>query len=67
MVVGLVVLLIFWFLQALTDLPNAVQQLGQEGESRMNLAITKAPVNLVANASTAYCVNNLPALTIQVF
>lgn len=33
----------------------------------MNMAITKAPVNLVANASTAYYVNNLPALTIQVF
>lgn len=67
MVVGLVVLLTFWFLQALTDSPKAVQQLGQEGEFRMNKAITKAPVNLVANASTAYYVNNLPALTIRVF
>lgn len=27
--------------------------------------IYKASVNLAANASTAYCVNNLPVLTIQ--
>jgi hypothetical protein len=67
MVVGLAVLLILWLLQALTDSPKAVQQLGQEGETRMNKAITKATVNLAANASTAYYVNNLPALTIQVF
>ena len=33
----------------------------------MNEAITKATVNLAANASTAYCVNQLPALTIEVF
>ncbi|WHH50615.1 hypothetical protein QFA96_23125 [Pseudomonas sp. Ap32] len=66
MVVGLVVLLVIWFLQALTDSPKAVQQLGQEGEKRMNKAITKASVNLVANASTAYYVNNLPAVTIEI-
>ncbi|WP_447801203.1 hypothetical protein [Pseudomonas kilonensis] len=68
MVVGLVVLLVLlvlWFLQALTDSPKAVQQLGQEGGKRMNKAISKATVNLAANASTAYYVNNLPALTIE--
>lgn len=31
---------------------------------RMNKAINKATVNLAANASTAYYVNNLPALAI---
>jgi len=67
MVAGLVVLLIIWFLQALTDSPKAVQQLGQEGGKRMGKAITKATVNLAANASTAYYVNNLPALTIRAF
>lgn len=66
MVVSLVVLLVIWFLQALTDSPKAVQQLGQEGEKRMNKAITKASVNLAANASTAYYVNNLPAVTIEI-
>ncbi|QJQ21408.1 hypothetical protein HG549_16240 [Pseudomonas sp. SK] len=64
MVVGLLVLFVIWFLQALTDSPKAVQQLGQEGEKRMCEAITKASVNLAANASTAYYVNNLPAVTI---
>lgn len=32
----------------------------------MNKAITKASVNLAANASTAYYVNNLPAVTIEI-
>ncbi|WP_153000205.1 hypothetical protein [Pseudomonas syringae] len=64
MVAGLSVLLFIWILQALTDSPKAVQQLGQEGEMRMNKAINKATVNLAANASTAYYVNNLPALAI---
>ncbi|MBC3456330.1 hypothetical protein [Pseudomonas mosselii] len=64
MVVGLLVLFVMWFLQALTDSPKAVQQLGQEGERRMGKAIIKASVNLAANASTAYYVNNLPAVTI---
>lgn len=67
MVVGLVVLLVIWFLQALTDSPKVVQQLGQEGENRMIKAITQASANLAANASTAYYVNNLPAVTIGVF
>ncbi|MCX2706069.1 MULTISPECIES: hypothetical protein [Pseudomonas] len=57
--------MVIWFLQALTDSPKAVQQLGQEGGTRMGKAILKATVNFAANASTAYYVNNLPALAIQ--
>jgi hypothetical protein len=66
-VVGFAILFILWFLQALTDSPNAIQQTGQEGEGRMKKAIIKASANLVANASTAYYVNNLPALSIEAF
>ncbi|WP_223535704.1 hypothetical protein [Pseudomonas sp. GL-B-16] len=54
-----------WFLQAMIDTPNAPQQLGQEGEGRMKKVIKKTLVNFSANASTAYYVNNLPALSIQ--
>lgn len=67
MVVGLAAVLILWFFQALTDSPSAAQQSGQEGEGRMKKAIIKASANLVANASTAYYVNNLPALSIDAF
>jgi len=65
MVVGLAAVFILWFLQALTDSPSAAQQSGQEGEGRMKKAIFKASANCVANASTAYYVNNLPALSIE--
>ena len=65
MVVGLALLFILWFLQALTDSPSEAQQSGQEGEGRMKKATIKASANLVANASTAYYVNNLPALSIE--
>jgi len=62
---GLAVVLFFWFLQARIDTPNASQQPGQEGEGRMKTLIKKTLVNFLANASTAFYVNNLPALTIR--
>lgn len=67
MVVGLAAVFIMWFLQTLTDSPNAVQQFGQEGEGRMKKVIIKASASLAANASTAYYVNNLPAFSIEAF
>lgn len=54
-----------WFLQALIDTPNATQQPGQEGGSRMKKVMCKTVINFMANASTAFYVNNLPALTLR--
>lgn len=55
-----------WFLRALIDTPKATQQSGQEGEGRMKTVIFKTLVSFMANASTAFYVNNLPTLTIRV-
>jgi hypothetical protein len=53
-----------WYLQAVIDTPKATQQPGQEGDGRMKTLVKKTLVNFSANASTAFLVNNLPALTI---
>jgi hypothetical protein len=62
---GLVWVVLMWFLQAVIDTPNAAQQSGQEGGSRMVKVISKTVVNFAANASTALYINSLPALTIR--
>jgi hypothetical protein len=65
MIGGLIWVALMWFLQAQTDTPIATQQPGHEGGSRMKKVLQKTIVNLMANASTAYYVNNLPALTVR--
>ncbi|QXE12539.1 hypothetical protein HXW87_02575 [Pseudomonas sp. Y5-11] len=62
----IVLAILMWYLQALIDTPKATQQPGQEGEGRMKKVVIKTFVNFMANATTAFCVNNLPTLTIRV-
>lgn len=65
MIGGLIWVALMWFLQAQTDTPIETQQPGHEGGSRMKKVLQKTVVNFMANASTAYYVNNLPALTVR--
>jgi len=54
-----------WYLQAVVNTSNQTEQSGQEGGDRMVKNLKVSVSNFAANASTAYYVNSLSAITIQ--
>ncbi|KAB0502786.1 hypothetical protein [Pseudomonas lini] len=59
------VVLLMWYLQAVVNTSNQTEQSGQEGGDRMVKNLKVSVSNFAANASTAYYVNSLSAITIQ--